>query len=1070
MDIIRFSINNPVTVIVGVILVVLFGVLSLQNMPVQLSPNVEEPVITVTTVWPGSTPYEIERDIIEEQEKVLKGIPGLYEMESTASNNRGQITLRFNIGIDIDSALLRVSNKLDQVPTYPERVDRPIINASGAESSPVMWIMLRTKEGNQRNVYTYLTYLENEIRQYFDRVPGVSDLFMGGGIMREMHVTVDPQRLANHGLTIDQVINALRVENANVAAGNLDVGRHSYRVRTLAEYRDAYDIKDVVILTDGERNVRIGDVASVELGYERHNTPVLSRGEPGINIGIRPEPNANVLELTDSIEAIVIELNETILAAEGLHLEIVNEQRPYIRGSISLLQQNIAIGGTMAMIVLLVFLRKLFPTLVVGAAIPISIIGTFIFMNAAGSSLNIVSLAGIAFAVGMLVDNAIVVLENIDRHHNMGKSPTKAAYEGTKEVWGAVLASSLTTVAVFLPVVFLEDEAGQLFRDIAIAVSGAVILSLIVSMTVIPMFSNKLFVMWDRKLARKQQKNGDAQKSGNTPKKKRRSPVAFIGGILTNIFMGAVNGVLYSTTTRIVTILLIAGGTALGAYALFPKMEYLPQGNRDLIINIMIPPPGLSYQEREEIGNKIFDFFRPYYEAEHNGFPRIRHIFYIGRDSSMILGVICDDQERTRELIPLCREAIAQLPGITGISSQAGIFQQRLGRGRTITVDISGGDIYGMVDITTNMMGRIRELIDDVQLRPVPSLDMLYPEANFVPDRERLRAVGLSAQQFGVALDVLMDGRDIGDFKQEGEKKIDLVVRASNSLIDSPEVLADALIATPLGGTVPVSALARLDKTTGLTQIRHLERDRTISLDISPPEHVTIQEAMEAINNIVLPEMRAEGLLDDVRVGMSGTADKLTETRNALQWNFVVAAFISYLLMAALLGNFIYPFIIMFTVPLAGAGGVMGLKLVSTFIAPQQMDILTMLGFIILIGIVVNNAILIVYQSLNNIRYNHMEHKAAILESVRTRLRPIYMSACTSLFGMMPLVLWPGPGSELYRGLGSVVLGGLALSTLLTVFLIPSLLMFVIGWEKIPEKKRQKSTDTATPTTAEAST
>ena len=184
MDIIRFSINNPVTVIVGVILVVLFGVISLQNMPVQLSPNVEEPVITVTTVWPGSTPYEIERDIIEEQEKVLKGIPGLYEMESTASNNRGQITLRFNIGIDIDSALLRVSNKLDQVPTYPERVDRPIINASGAESSPVMWIMLRTKEGNERNVYTYLTYLENEVRQYLDRVPGVSDLFMGGGIMR----------------------------------------------------------------------------------------------------------------------------------------------------------------------------------------------------------------------------------------------------------------------------------------------------------------------------------------------------------------------------------------------------------------------------------------------------------------------------------------------------------------------------------------------------------------------------------------------------------------------------------------------------------------------------------------------------------------------------------------------------------------------------------------------------------------------------------------------------------------------------------------------------------------------
>jgi HAE1 family hydrophobic/amphiphilic exporter-1 len=412
------------------------------------------------------------------------------------------------------------------------------------------------------------------------------------------------------------------------------------------------------------------------------------------------------------------------------------------------------------------------------------------------------------------------------------------------------------------------------------------------------------------------------------------------------------------------------------------------------------------------------------------------------------MGVISADQQRTRDLIPLCREAMSQIPGVFGISNQVGIFQTGLGKGRTIDVNVSGNDINQLVGVAGAMFGMINGAIDDVQIRPLPSLDLLFPEANFVPERERLRSVGMTARQFGIGLDVLMDGRDVGDFKQEGEKKIDLVVKASDEDVTTPEELYQALLVTPMGESVPVASLAEMDKTTGLTEIRHLERNRTVSLQVTPPYSITIQEAMERIEQGVLPAMREQGMLDGVTVGMSGTADKLTDTRRALQWNFLLAAAIVYLLMAALFGNFLYPFIIMFTVPLAGAGGLLGLKLVNLFVAPQQLDILTMLGFIILVGIVVNNAILIVYQSLNNIREGGMEHKEAIVEATRTRLRPIYMSATTSIFGMLPLVLWPGPGSELYRGLGSVVLGGLALSTIFTVFLIPPLLSFVIGMEK----------------------
>jgi HAE1 family hydrophobic/amphiphilic exporter-1 len=607
---------------------------------------------------------------------------------------------------------------------------------------------------------------------------------------------------------------------------------------------------------------------------------------------------------------------------------------------------------------------------------------------------------------------------------------------------------------VFLPVIFLEDEAGQLFKDIALAVTAAVLISLVSSITVIPMLSRILFGIADRRAARKQRRAEKRAKRTGKPIARRRSfdVLGGIGTAVAGLFMLLVRTSLFNWFTRLVTIVILAGGAVFTAWTLLPKMEYLPQGNRDLIINIMIPPPGLSYEERMDIGKQIFETLGPHLDQEHNGMPAIRNAFYVGRGGLIILGVISADQARTRELIPLCQQAIGQIPGIFGISNQASIFESGLGQGRTISVDLSGGSIEQLVAAAGAMMGKIRGAVPDSQIRPVPALDMLYPEANFVPDREKLRAVGMTAQQFGLALDVLMDGRDIGDFKQEGEKKIDLVLKAGTEIIGSPEDLYNAIVVTPMGETVPVGSLASLERSGGLTEIRHLERNRTVSLQVTPPYETTIQEVMEHINDEIIPEMKVSGMLEGIAVDMSGTADKLVETGEALQWNFVVAALICYLLMSALLGNFLYPIIIMFTVPLAAAGGLIGLKLVNIFIVPQQLDVLTMLGFIILIGVVVNNAILIVYQSLNNIRFEYMEHKEAVLESVRTRLRPIYMSATTSVFGMLPLVLWPGPGSELYRGLGSVVLGGLALSTVFTVFLIPALLMFVIHWERIPER------------------
>ena len=555
MDLIRLSIKKPVTIIVGILLVGLFGMIGLQRLPYQLSPDVTEPEITITTIWPGASPYEVEREIIEEQERVLKGIPGLLEMESSSFNNLGTITLKFRIGTLIGDALLRVSNKLDEVPSYPENVEKPIINATGATTSPVIWIILKTMEDNPNHINTYRTYFEDELRQYLERVEGVADLFIGGGTETQMHIILSPEKLAAYGLTIQDVIQVLRAENINVSAGSLGVGRRDYRIRTVAEFKSVQDIQKTVIRSTGQRRVTIADVAEVRFGYEKLTVSMIQNMKNGIAIGVKPQPGTNILEMTDRIERVVRWINEEKLKTQKLYLDWVYDQRPYIRGAIKLVQMDILIGGLLAVAALLLFLRSVTATVVIATAIPISITGTFIFLFALGRNLNVIALAGLSFAVGILVDNAIVVLENIDRHRKMGKSPMEAAYDGTREVWGAVLNTTISTVAIFLPVVFIKEEAGQLFKDIAIAVTCAVLFSLFVSITVIPMFSQKLFSVYGKK------------------KTLRFQFLNSTGDVLVRVIMRMVSFILRNWVTQVLTILFLVILSVLVVFFLLPKME-----------------------------------------------------------------------------------------------------------------------------------------------------------------------------------------------------------------------------------------------------------------------------------------------------------------------------------------------------------------------------------------------------------------------------------------------------------------------------------------------------------------
>lgn len=1030
MDLVKHSIRQPVSTFAVVILVILFGLIGLDRLPVQLTPDVEAPKISVRTSWPGASPYEIEKEIIEEQEEVLKSVPGLAVMESSSFNDYGTISLTFKVGTPLNDAMVQVSNKLNEVTDYPENAQKPVASTSGEENSPVIWMMLKTRSGDPTLITTYRTFFDNEVRHLLERVPGVGSLFIFGGSKKRLEITVDPKRLAAHQITLGQVINRVQTANSDTSAGVLGLSKRNYRIRTTSQFQSPGEVGETLLLDDGLNRVYLRDVSEADFGYAANPPAVLHNGQAMIVVGIRKEAGANVLALTNQMRQVVNELNDTLLAENNLYFDWVYDQTPYINTAIDTVKINLMIGGILAIVVLLLFLRSASSTLTVAIAIPISVMGTFFFMYLFDRNINVMSLAGITFAVGMLVDNSIVVLENIDRHRRMGKSPFAASYDGTREVWGAVLASTLTTVAVFLPVLFIEEEAGQLFRDIAIAITASITISLFVSVSVIPAVTNKLYG-----LAKDPIKEHYA-----TPDN---------GNLFVRAVMFFSHYTLRSSFTRLFTVGAFTALSLVAVVYLIPKAEYLPQGNRNLILNILVPPPGYSEQKRHEIGEYIHSQLAPHLNEDwKDGIPQISNIFYVASDAVTLFGGTSVHVNDARLMMPLFTRVMNAIPGMFGVSIQRGIFESGIGEGRTVDVNVSGADTEQIVAAARALFGAIKQAIPQAQVRPVPSLEISYPEANLIPNRSRVLANGFTEQELGIYVDILMDGRKIGEYKPDGNKVMDLVVKSGDGVESTPEELLERTIANRYGELVRVGDLAHIAYDQGMTQIDHLERNRNIRLQVTPPDAMPLQAAMEIISDQLVPQLHTGDKLPGVKVTVGGNADKLTETRIALQWNLLMAVVITYLLMSALFGHYLYPLIILLSVPLAAAGGFIGLKLVDLFIAPQPFDILVMLGFIILVGTVVNNAILIVHQTLNNLRHEGFQGVEAITNAVRTRIRPIFMSTTTSLFGLLPLVIAQGSGTELYRGLGSVILGGLALSTLLTLFVVPALLAFFIRLAK----------------------
>ena len=1030
MRLVDTAIKRPVSVIVGVLFVALFGLISLFRIPVQLTPDVDRPLVTVSTVWPGASPEEVEQEIVQRQEEQLKSVEGLVLMTSESNDSRGVVTLEFNVGVDPDAVLLLVSNKLDQVFGYPLDAERPVISAGGSgPSGAITWIMLEPlPDRDDLDIERYRDYGEEVVKTALERVPGVSRSDIYGGYDRQLQVIVDPQAMAARQITVQDLAQALTRENANTSAGTFDEGKRRYIVRTVGQYQQPSDIEQVVVRSADGTRVTVGEIARTRLGYVRTVAAVRQKGRPAIAVNAQRETGANVLEVMDGIRRTIRELNEGPLAREGLYLTQVYDETNYIDSAINLVRSNIVIGGTLAVTVLFIFLRSVSSVAIIATSIPISIVGTFLAMWLLGRNINVISLAGMSFAVGMVIDNAIVALENIFRHQQMGKTRVRAALDGASEVWGALLASTLTTVAIFLPIVFVQDEAGQLFRDIAIAVSCSVVLSLIVAISVIPSLANKI-------LGRD---------------KPRGDVLAAWGDRARNFIAQSVFRISGSTVLRLGVITGLIGLSLVIAWTLLPKSEYLPTGNRNLIFGIVLPPPGYNLDELIQVGQTIEDVLEPHWEAaaapdspqaQALPGPPIANMFFVAFGRSAFMGARSTDPERVRELIPIIQgPVLGGVPGTFAIVQQSSLFQRVTGSGRSIDIEITGPDLGRLIGLGGRIFGQVRQVVPGAQARPIPSLDLGNPEVRILPDRVRAADLGLSARDIGSAVNALLDGALVDGYQFQGEE-IDLVLRGEEDWFRTQDI--EALpIYTPRGQLVPLSAVARVEVTTGPEQINHIERSRAITVQVIPPETIALETVLDDIQTqIVQPLVDSGELAPPYQIQLSGSADDLRRTRQALQWNFLLALVITYLLMAALFESFLYPFVIMLSVPPALAGGILGLEVVNLTLTYQPLDILTMLGFVILIGVVVNNAILIVHQTLNILRdAPETPVKEAIRDAVFSRVRPIFMSMITSALGMLPLVIFPGAGSELYRGLGSVVIGGLLLSTLFTLFLVPTFL------------------------------
>lgn len=1008
MDITRAAIKNATGVGIGITLLVFLGLYSLFNLPVQLFPDIERPNINIQTSWRAASPQEIESEIIEPQEEVLQGIPGLESMSAWSNQGNAWINLEFSLGTDMQKTLIEVISRMNRVPPLPRDALSPniMLAGSGGDAPALTYFFLQRLPGNPNEINSYVTYFTDVIKPQLESIPGVARARMESGVggVEEFQIVFDPFKAAQLGIDLTAVANELGRAN-DISGGFVDVGRRRYTLRFEGRYQPA-QMGEMILEWRNGSPITLNDIAEIKITRADGANYSVQNGNPAISIRVDRQNNANVLATLEAVKAKVAEINEKDLAAEQLVMAQSFDASVFIYRAVQLVTSNLFIGVLLAIGILWLFMRQLRATLIVALAIPISLLSTFVVLQITGRSLNIISLAGLAFAVGMVLDAAIVVLENIVRTRKSVGSDEESAHKGTKEVFGALMASTATTVAIFIPVMFLEDVEGQLFADLALTIAIAVCMSLVVAVTVLPVVAARYL-------------------NGEMPEDSLQRVWAKVTKVIMKLSS--------TPLRRVLMVLTLMGVPITGSVLMMPSMDYLPPVKRDAVDAFLMLPAGASENFiSEEVIPVIVERLKSYMDGEKQ--PALKNYYIITWPNGGTLGVRAKDQSKVKELEAIVRDEILKdLPDTQAFAQQGNLFGG-FGNGRSINIHLQGVD-QDMLGVAAQAgLDKLREVFPNANARSNPPLEQSEPELRFSPNDSRMMEVGLNRGGMGNLVRAMGDGMYVGEYF-DGVKRMNIIFRSEPWL--TPEDLGSTPIMTPVGEVVQLNELVDIQRAVGPSRIQRIDGRRTLTLNVNPPEGMSLEETMKVIQAEVEPAIMAM-MPTDGSIAYGGSAGSLKGAISSMTDNFLFAMVLLLLLMAGLFKSLKDSVLVVLSIPLATVGGVLAIRIMNVFTF-QPMDLLTMIGFIILLGLVVNNAILLVHQTRLG-EQDGLTRDEAVEQAIQLRLRPIFMSTLTSIFGMLPLLLMPGAGSVIYRGLAAVIVGGMTVSTIFTLLLLPTLL------------------------------
>jgi multidrug efflux pump subunit AcrB len=1003
------ALKSPIGVAVGVGLIVVLGIVALVRLPVQLFPDIEEPVISIFTGWRAAAPAEVESELIEPQEQALRGLPGLQEIQSFANAGGSFVNLEFAIGTDMGRTLIDVISRMNQLPPLPRDADAPRIELGagfgGSPNETLSWFFVQLKPGTPGPVENYRREVEDLMRSRVESIPGVGTITVHAGAPDELRIAFDPYRAAELGIPIPVIAGVAGSAN-DVSGGFAELGRRAYTLRFAGRYRPE-QLGDLVLDWRDGRPVRLADVAAISVERGDRNSLAVQNNNPAIAIEIKKESGADVLATLKAVRAEIEELREGPLAEMGLAIEQSFDPSVFINQALGLVGGNLVAGVLLAIGVLWLFLRQFRSTLLVGVAIPVSVLATVLVMMVTGHSLNVISIAGIAFAVGMTLDAATIVLESILAHREKGLPPAQAALEGASRVWPALFASTLTTIIVFLPVIFMNNVEGQLFADLALTISVAIAVSLVVAVTVLPVAAARWL------------KPGTAARQGAEWPRRLGERMA----ALTD-----------SPRQRRITIAACLVAPAALTWLLLPPIDYLPPVKRDAIDGFFQFPPGMNVDAiEEEVVRPMVERLAPYMAGEKQ--PALKNYYIlIWPGGGGGIGVRPLDPSKIDELNRVVNEEItAGFPDLNVFAQQGNLFGG-FGDGRNIEVRLQSADFDALLATARAVQDVIVEKMPGAQVRSFQDLELSEPELRLVPDDRRISESGWTRAEVATVVRALGDGIWVGEHF-DGDRRLDMILRAEGW--DSPDALAAVPVATPTGGVVPLGELVSIEPTVTATGLRRVDGRRTIGINVIAPPGMSLQQAMRMLETEVDPAIRPL-LPPDGGIRYAGDAGSLETALADMRVNIALALFVLFLLMAALFRSARDSALVLLTVPLASLGGVLGIRLLN-LATPQTLDMLTMVGFIILLGAAVNNAILLV-ESTRAAERGGMDRRSAVRHALEERTRPIFATSLGQLAGLLPMIIVPGPGAALYRGLATVVAGGMLLNTVFMLVLLPALL------------------------------